>query len=78
MNYNKGGRKKNFKNQATGEYGNTARTALPMGSTELRQLSKGITESHKVEENKLFNTKYEIDKLLEGLIKTEKKDHEAQ
>jgi len=76
--YEKGGRKKNFKNQATGEYGNTARTAMPLGSSELRQLSKGITESHELEENKLFNTKHEINKLLEGLIKTEKKDHEAQ
>jgi hypothetical protein len=49
-----------------------------MGASELRQLSKGITESHKVEENKLFNTKHEVDRLLEGLLKTEKKEDETQ
>ena len=49
-----------------------------MGASELRQLSRGITEAHKVEENKLFNTKHEIDKLLEGLIKTENKKDETQ
>lgn len=75
--YDKGGRKKSFKNKATGEYGNTART-LFVGAQDLRQLSKGITESHKVEENKLFNTKGEVDKLLDGLLKMEKNSHETQ
>jgi hypothetical protein len=49
-----------------------------MGAPELRQLSKGITENHKVEENKLFNTKKEVNKLLESLLKTEKKEDETQ
>tara|TARA_Y100000593_G_scaffold88092_1_gene169767 strand:- start:6427 stop:8319 length:1893 start_codon:yes stop_codon:yes gene_type:complete len=75
--YNKGGRKKNIKNQATGEYGNTNRS-MWMGASELRQLSKGITESHQLEENKLFNTKHEVSKLLYGLLKKENKDHETQ
>lgn len=75
--YDKGGRKKSFKNKATGEYGNTART-LFVGAQDLRQLSKGITESHKLEENKLFNTKGEVDKLLDGLLNMEKNSHETQ
>ena len=49
-----------------------------MGAPELRQLSKGITESHKVEENKLFNARDEISVLMEGLLKKEKKHHETQ
>ena len=48
------------------------------GASELRLLARGITESDQLEENKLFNTKYEIDKLLEGLMTLEKKDHETQ
>jgi nickel-dependent lactate racemase len=71
-----------MKNQATGEYGNTFRSRWKGYSDglnnasyyphELRQMSKGIMESHVIEEDKLFNMKDEISVLLEGL-KTNKK-----
>ena len=76
MNYDKGGRKKHFKNQATGEYGNTSRTVFH-GMSDLRQLSKGITESHNNEENKLFTTKADINVLLESLIKNKETENET-
>ena len=74
--YSKGGRKKNFTSKGTPEYG-TPRSIFP-GASQMRQLSKGITENHKVEESKLFNTKKEVNKLLESLLKTEKKEDETQ
>lgn len=80
--YDKGGRRKQMKNQATGEYGNTFRSRWKGYSDglsnasyyphELRQIGKGIMESHVIEEDKLFNMKDEISVLLEGL-KTNKK-----
>ena len=75
--YDKGGRKKQFKNQATGEYGNTNRSIWKGYSDGLRQLGKGITESHSIEESKLFNTKDEISVLLEGLT-TKRKQNEDE
>ena len=74
--YDKGGRKKQFKNQATGEYGNTDRSIWKGYSDGLRQLGKGITESHSIEESKLFNTKDEINVLLEGLTTKRKKNED--
>ena len=72
-----GGRLRSMKKTATGEYGQTNRS-IWKGAQELRQLSKGITESHVIEESKLFNTRSEIDTLLSGLIKTENKKHEDE
>ena len=74
--YDKGGRKKQFKNQATGEYGNTNRSIWKGYSDGLRKLGKGITESHSIEESKLFNTKDEISVLLEGLTTKRKKNED--
>ena len=48
------------------------------GADDLRRLSKGITESHIIEESKLFNTKSQIDSLLDGLTKMEKLRHEDE
>ena len=77
--YDKGGRKKQFKNQATGEYGNTNRSIWKGYSDGLRQLGKGITEVHSIEENKLFTIKDEISVLLEGLkSKRNQNEDEAQ
>ncbi len=89
--YDKGGRKKQFKNQATGEYGNTFRSrwkgysdGVNKGAQyphEFRQLGKGIMESHVIEEDKLFNMKDEISVLLEGLqtnIKRKQNEDETQ
>ena len=56
--YNKGGRKKNYKNQATGEYGNTSRT-VHLGYDPLKSLARGVAEGkthNEIEEEKLFNT----------------------
>ena len=77
MSYKKGGRKKNMKNQATGEYGNTYRTKFQgkSGSGGLDSLARGITESHnETEEEKLFKTSYQVDTLIESLLKKVKED----
>ena len=74
--YSKGGRKKHFKNQATGEYGNTYRTTFH-GSSGLESLAKGITENINNEEERLFTTSYQVDTLIESLLKKVKED-EAQ
>ena len=63
-----------------GEYGNTSRTALPHGyggKDGLKSLASGIMEAHDNEENKLFNTKHEINKLVEGLFKSKEIEDEA-
>jgi hypothetical protein len=72
--YSKGGRSKNMKNQATGEYGNTYRTKFK-GKSSLDSLAKGITESRKeTEEEKLFKTSKQVDILVESLLKKVKED----
>ena len=77
--YKKGGRKKNMKNQATGEYGNTYRTKFhgKSGPGGLASLARGITESNETEEEKLFKTSHQVDTLIESLLKKVKED-EAQ
>jgi hypothetical protein len=77
--YEKGGRKKHFKNQATGEYGNTNRTTFhgKSGFGGLDSLARGITERKETEEEKLFKTSRQVDSLIEGLLKKVKED-EAQ
>jgi len=75
--YDKGGRKKQFKNMATGEYGQTGRSVWN-GGPDLWRLGKGITEADSIEENRLFTTKSEVTALLEGLLKTDKKEHEDE
>jgi hypothetical protein len=77
--YSKGGRKKHFKNQATGEYGNTYRTTFhgKSGFGGLDSLAKGITESstqNEIEEEKLFTTSEQVNTLLEGLLKKVKEN----
>ena len=75
--YSKGGRKKNMKNQATGEYGNTYRTTFQgkSGFGGLDSLARGITESiNDNEEKKLFTTSKQVDNLIESLLKKVKKD----
>ena len=67
-----------MKSVATGEYGNTFRSRWKGYSDgvnnagyyphEFKQLGKGITESHSIEENRLFNTKEQVTTLLEGLL----------
>ena len=86
--YEKGGRKKQIKNMATGEYGNTKRSIWKGYSdgvnqahkydSGLRQLGRGIMETHSIEENKLFNIKDEISVLLEGLNKKQGKQNEDE
>jgi len=81
--YSKGGRKKHLKNQATGEYGNTARSTLPgyIGAGGLMSLAKGITENtsyNDLEEKKLFSTSQHVDMLIESLLKTKEPEDEAQ
>ena len=74
VSYSKGGRSKNMKNQATGEYGNTYRTKFK-GKSSLDSLAKGITESRKeTEEEKLFKTSKQVDILVESLLKKVKED----
>ncbi len=78
--YSKGGRQKHFKNQATGEYGNTYRTTFQgkSGFGGLDSLAKGITErnvQNEIEEEKLFTTSKQVDILLEGLLKTTEKEN---
>jgi len=75
--YDKGGRTKQFKNMATGEYGQTGRSVWK-GASDLWGLAKGITEAHSIEENRLFSTKSEVSTLLEGLTKTIKKEHKDE
>jgi hypothetical protein len=75
--YSKGGRKKNMKNQATGEYGNTYRTTFhgKSGFGGLDSLARGITESiNDNEEEKLFTTSKQVDTLIESLLKKVKED----
>ena len=70
--YSKGGRKKQMKNQATGEYGNTYRTTFQgkSGFGGLDSLARGITEElNNNEEAKLFNTSKQVDFLIEGLLR---------
>jgi hypothetical protein len=73
--YKKGGLKKNMNNQATGEIG-TLRKTFPgkVGFGGLDSLARGITESQDqdiLEENKLFNTDFEIKSLIESLRKVD-------
>ena len=78
--YSKGGFKKQMKNQATGEYGNTSRTTNP-GFNPLKALGRGVVESkshNDLEEEKLFNTSRQVDLLIENLLKTKVKEDEAQ
>ena len=77
--YSKGGRKKQMKNQATGEYGNTYRTTFQgkSGFGGLDSLARGVTENKETEEDKLFKTSRQVDTLIEGLLKKVKED-EAQ
>ena len=77
--YSKGGRSKQMKNQATGEYGNTYRTTFhgKSGFGGLDSLARGITESKETEEEKLFKTSKQVDNLIESLLKKVKED-EAQ
>jgi len=74
--YSKGGRSKNMKNQATGEYGNTYRTTFQgkSGFGGLDSLARGITESNETEEQKLFKTSHQVDTLIESLLKKVKED----
>ena len=74
--YSKGGRSKHFKNQATGEYGNTYRTTFQgkSGFGGLDSLARGITESNETEEEKLFKTSKQVDNLIESLLKKVKED----
>ena len=77
--YSKGGMKKQLKNQATGEYGNTYRTTFQgkSGFGGLDSLARGVTENKETEEEKLFKTSKQVDNLIEGLLKKVKED-EAQ
>jgi hypothetical protein len=75
--YSKGGMKKQFKNQATGEYGNTYRTTFQgkSGFGGLDSLARGVTETmNKSEEEKLFTTSKQVDSLIESLLKKVKED----
>jgi len=74
--YSKGGRSKQMKNQATGEYGNTYRTTFQgkSGFGGLDSLARGITESNETEEEKLFKTSKQVDNLIESLLKKVKED----
>jgi len=77
--YSKGGRSKQMKNQATGEYGNTYRTTFQgkSGFGGLDSLARGVTENKETEEEKLFKTSKQVDNLIESLLKKVKED-EAQ
>ena len=77
--YSKGAFKKQFKNQATGEYGNTSRSTFPgkVGFGGLDSLARGVYESKSIddiEEEKLFTTSKQVDTLIEGLLKKAKKN----
>jgi hypothetical protein len=76
-NYSKGGRRKNLKNQATGEYGNTYRSVFhgKSGFGGLDSIARGITEKiSQTEEEKLFSTSQQVDVLIESLLKRVKED----
>jgi len=78
--YSKGGFKKQMKNQATGEYGNTYRTKFQgkSGFGGLDSIARGITEAVNTNEEKnLFKTSKQVDNLIESLLKKVKED-EAQ
>ncbi len=73
LTYRKGGLKKQMKNTASGEIG-TLRKTFPgkIGFGGLDSLARGVTEvknSDILEEDKLFNTDFEIKSLLESLNK---------
>jgi hypothetical protein len=74
--YSKGGRSKQMKNQATGEYGNTYRTTFQgkSGFGGLDSLARGITESRETEEEKLFKTSKQVDNLIESLLRKVKEN----
>ena len=79
LTYRKGGLKKQMKNQASGEIG-TLRKTFPgkVGFGGLDSLARGVTEvknSDTLEEDKLFNTDFEIKSLIESLSKD--KDNET-
>ena len=81
--YSKGGMKKQMKNQATGEYGNTARSTLPgkVGFGGLDSLARGVTENkslNEIEEEKLFNTSHQVATLIESLLKLKETEDETQ
>tara|TARA_R110002074_G_scaffold63516_2_gene152202 strand:+ start:543 stop:2468 length:1926 start_codon:yes stop_codon:yes gene_type:complete len=81
--YSKGGFKKQMKNQATGEYGNTSRTVFPgkVGFGGLDSLARGVTENrtqNEIEEEKLFNTTRQVDVLIESLLKIKETEDETQ
>jgi hypothetical protein len=83
LKYRKGGFSKQMKNQATGEYGNTARSIFKgkTGYGGLDSLARGITENKtldKIEEEKLFSTSTEVNKLLESLKHLENKENESK
>jgi hypothetical protein len=72
-----------MKNQATGEYGNTTRSIFKgkTGFGGLDSLARGVTENKtldKIEEEKLFNTSTEVNKLLESLKHLENKENESK
>jgi hypothetical protein len=70
-------RSQNYKAIATsGEFGlpSSSRARMPKGYNEMGGLASGLMEAHDNEEKKLFTTKHEIDKLIEGLFKKEIKD----
>ena len=81
-----GGRQRQMKSMATGEYGNTFRSKWKGYSdglnqahkydSNLRQMGKGVMESHVIEEGKLFNTRDEISVLLEGLKVNNKRNQD--
>jgi len=73
LTYRKGGMKKQMNNTASGEIG-TLRKTFPgkVGFGGLDSLARGITEAKNsdiLEEDKLFNTDFEIKSLLESLTK---------
>jgi hypothetical protein len=78
ISYDKGGRRKNYSNIATGGEvrGFTARTLFPgmKGNGGLDSLAKNMMESSVLEEEKLFNTSNNVKKLIEELNKKGEKD----
>ena len=73
--YRKGGKRKQMSNIATGEIG-TLRKTFPgkVGFGGLDSLSRGLMENNKpdvLEEQKLFNTDFEIKSLIESLKKAD-------
>ena len=66
-------RSQNYTAIATaGEFGKPAsnRAKSPKGYSDLKSLANGLMETHDNEEKKLFSTKYEVSKLLEGMLKS--------